>query len=599
MLRHILTVAVIFIALAAAAANETQQAHYDACYQGTPITLQKAQLPRIPDREVSVISYGAVGDGVTLTTEAIQKAIDDIAAKGGGHVIIPQGIWLITTLQMRSNVDIHLERNALLQQTPDKSKYVRMPGYNRFYPCLYGEDLHDISITGAGAVDGSGKYWRPVKRAKMSDVEWNQYIALGGTLEENGRLWMPSGLKHFDDVTASTQKEEALRSDLFRPTRCDRVLVQGITFQNSPRFTVHPCQCTNLVIDGVTARSPWNVQNADGIDLSNCRRCLVVNSYVDCGDDGLCLKSGTGEAGVKAGPCQDILIQDCNVAHAHGGFVMGSDVSGGMDKIVVRRCMFSNTDIGLRFKSAVGRGGTTSNVFIHDIVMTDIVNEAVMFNCGYADNRYSAASAEKRDEKKFTETPPYAPDFQNMIIERVTCREAKTAVKAQGIDGLQCIHGITIRNSVFFYREKATEIDDATAQLTLDNVRLETFAKKPTAMIPNGDADANGYMHIADEPAINIFRVDANVCSGIDGTPNDTAVLIRSHSNPNLTIEYAFSMNREHKGRLIVNGSPVDNVGNALHDGYVYYNLSPYANDLYVWGVQRNFPMSEYLFSAR
>lgn len=580
-------------------------AQYEDCYRDTPIKIKQAELPRIPDLTVDVRDYGAVGDGLTLSTEAIQRAIDDVAAKGGGHVVVPAGIWLVTSIELKNCIDLHLDGNALIQQTFDKSKYRLQPDGRRFYPCIYGNGLHDISVTGEGAVDGAGKYWRPVKRAKMSDFEWDTYIAMGGKLEENGKLWMPFDLNNVENVTDASSKEEALRSDLFRPERCNRLLVKGVTFQNSPRFTVHPCFCTNVIVDDVKVRSPWNVQNADGIDLSNCRIALVINCFVDCGDDGLCLKSGTGENGVKAGPCQDILIQDCKVAHAHGGFVLGSDIAGGMDKIVVRRCMFSNTDIGLRFKSAAGRGGTTSDMYIQDIVMTDIVNEAIMFNCGYADNRYSAASAEKSKAVDDVKTVAYAPNFQNIIMERITCREAKTAVKAYGIEGLKCIHNITVRNSTFFYRETPTDINTSTASVNLENVRLETFGIKKdisplVGMIGEGrytDAKDNGYYKLQEPLPIKLFRVDASHAVGPDGTINYTCIKVKSKSNPNLDIEYGYYMNNRHKGRLTINGEAVDNIGNALHDGYIYYNLTPYGNDLYIWGVQKNFPVSEFLYN--
>lgn len=580
-------------------------AQYDKCYDGTPITLKKAELPRIQELSVDVRDYGAVGDGLTLCTDAIQKAIDEVSAKGGGHVVIPAGIWLVTSLELKSCVDLHLDTNALIQQTFNKSMYKMQPDGKRFFPCIYAYDAHDISVTGYGAVDGAGKYWRPVKRAKMSDHEWDTYIEMGGTIEDDGKLWMPYNLYNVDNVTGSSSSEEALRSDLFHPERCNRVFVKGVTFQNSPRFTVHPCFCTNVIIDDVKVRSPWNVQNADGIDLSNCKIALVVNCFVDCGDDGLCLKSGIGEVGVKAGPCQDILIQDSKVAHAHGGFAVGSDTSGGMDRIVVRRCMFSNTDIGLRFKSAVKRGGTTSNMYIQDIVMTDIVNEAIMINCGYSDNRYSAASAEKQAVVNDVNKVSYAPDFQGILMERVTCREAKTAVKAYGIEGLNCIHDITIKNSSFFYRNTATDIDSKTATVTLDDVKFETYDKH-NGMSPLASAitagkyvntDANGYLRLTEQLPIKLFRVDAFHSQGPDGTIYYTCLKIKSRSNPDLDIEYGYYMNKNHKGRLTINGNPVDNIGNALHDGYIYYNLTPYGNDLYIWGIQNNFPVKEFIYN--
>ena len=206
----------------------------------------------------------------------------------------------------------------------------------------------------------------------------------------------------------------------------------------------------------MTVRCPWNAQNGDAIDISNCQRVLIVNNNIDAGDDGICMKGGSGEQGLKDGPCQDILIEDNTVYHAHGGFVIGSDVSGGMKNIVVRRCRFSGTDTGLRFKSGIGRGGRTENIFISDIVMSDITQQAIVFECTYVDRKYAVNFTEEGEGMK---EGGFAPDFRDIHISRVVCHNVPTAIKSVGLDGLQCVRDIHISDCHFMYSGKSTDID--------------------------------------------------------------------------------------------------------------------------------------------
>mgnify|MGYP002624600309 FL=1 len=382
---------------------------YSQCYTQMPIEMAQVEAPVIPDLTVDLRDYGAVGDGQTLCTNAFVKAISYLNKEGGGHLNVPRGVWLTGPIVLKDNIDLHIEQGAIVLMSPDKSLFKR-EGSVRGYPGISASKRKNISITGKGIIDGNGKYWRPVKRSKVSDVEWSGFNALGGTQTDGGKLWMPFNLKKFSNQTSSPKDEESIRADLVRITDCHNVLVSGVTIQNSPRFHLHPVHCTNVIIDGVFVRCPWNAQNGDAIDMSNCKQALIVNTTVDAGDDGLCMKSGTGQNGVDDGPCEDILIQNCTVFHAHGGFVIGSDCAGGMKKIVVRNCTFSGTDTGLRFKSATGRGGKTEQIFIYNIVMNDIKNEAITFSCAYEDRRYSVSEAEGKETAETIETTKFEGD---------------------------------------------------------------------------------------------------------------------------------------------------------------------------------------------
>lgn len=436
---------------------------YEKYYQNLPVPMNEPMLPTIPEYTVQLTDFGGVGDGVTDNTEAFTKAISALNKKGGGHLVVTAGIFVTGPIVLKDRIDLHLERNAMILLTPDREKHLKN---GKAQPGISASKRSDISITGQGIIDGNGEWWRGVKRSKVSDTEWNAYKQMGGTITPEGDLWYPFDLKAFPNVADTYEAQEKIRTHLVRFTDCERVLLRGVTLQNSPKFHFVPQRCQDVVIDGLTVRCMWNAQNGDGIDPSQCRNVLIVNNTVDVGDDGICLKGGAGAAGAENGPCENILIQDNTVFHAHGGFVIGSEFSGGMVNIVVRNNTFSGTDTGLRFKSAPERGGKTQNIWISDIYMSDIQGEAVVFETSYADRPVG------RDDATAAETENFLPNFQDIHIQNVVCRDAHVGIKASGT--LQMIHDITLKDCLFFYTEKASLVDDP-GMLKLENVRFETY----------------------------------------------------------------------------------------------------------------------------
>lgn len=467
-MRKILTLSFLMglLALAASAAGS-----YSDYYKNMPVDVKQVTPFTIPARSMDIRDFGAVGDGVTLNTSAFQKAIDELARVGGGHVVVPQGVWLTGPIELRSNIDLHVERNAIIFFSPDRSLYVdtisKKP--SRVLPGIRAERCTNISITGEGTIDGNGAQWRPVKRGKVSDVEWKRFKKMGGVERQEGSLWYPWELKSgYGDVAKTPERQEKMRNDLFRVYHCDGIFLQGVTFQNAPKFHVHPFNSRNVIIDGITVRCPWNAQNGDAIDISDCHQVLIVNSIVDAGDDGLCMKSGDFKEKALVNGCEDILIQNNTVYHAHGGFVIGSEDVCGMNRIVVRDCTFSGTDIGLRFKSGVGRGGKTGDIYISGIMMTDIIDAAISFQCDYADRPAGSKESDIVAPKEMVKVP----EFTDIHITDVICRGTKTAIAASGLKGMNCVHDITVSDCTFVYTDKATEIDSATAEVTLKNVRF-------------------------------------------------------------------------------------------------------------------------------
>ena len=445
---------------------------YDKYYEQLPTEVAQVTLPSIPSNEVSITDFGAIGDGIALNTYAFRNAINRLTEQGGGKVIVPAGVWLTGPIELKDNIELHLEKNALIYFAPDKRLYLgHSDRQERVLPCIYAMHRTNIAITGEGTIDGNGNQWRPIRRNKMSDVEWKQYLSLGGTVTDDGALWYPWKMKnHYPDIAEKAKDYESIRNDLIRLYGCTNILIKGITAQNSPRFHVHPINSRNVIIDGITVRCPWNAQNGDGIDLSDVNVALVVNNSVDVGDDGICMKSSVAKKNIPANGCEDIIIQDNSVYRAHGGFVLGSNTTSGIRRMVVRHNRFFGTDTGLRFKSGIGRAGKTERIFISDIVMSDIAKEAIVFQCDYSD--HNADWSPKRSTNLTEKQQKRIPDFQDIHISNIVCRGCKTAIKAKGLPDLQCVHDITIDNATITYRKNANQIDDATTDIKLTNVRL-------------------------------------------------------------------------------------------------------------------------------
>ena len=465
------TTAVLLLALTAHAQE------YSKYYQNLPTKVAQVSRPQIPANEVSLTEVGGVGDGMTLNTEAFAKGISKLGKLGGGRLTVPQGVWLTGHIHLTDNIELHLDKNAIILMSPDKSLFINEKSTTKVFAGIRASKRKNIAITGEGIIDGNGDHWRPVKRSKVSDVEWNKYKkVIGGVERDGGKLWYPwDDLGGYKNIAETPEAQEKLRNDLVRFESCENVLVEGVTIQNSPKFHLHPCYSKNVIVDSVTVRCPWNAQNGDAIDFSDVNVGLIVNSTVDAGDDGLCMKSGNNKPDAPANGCADIVIQDNTVFHAHGGFVLGSETMQGMRRIVVRNCRFSGTDTGLRFKSGLGRGGKTEQMFIDGIVMNDIKDEAIVFQCDYVDR---PAGSDPNAIPTFTdEQKKVAPYFQDIHINKVVCYGAGTAIKASGILGLDNVRDIDIQNSTIMYYAKDQQIDPKTAKLNLTNVRLLSSKK--------------------------------------------------------------------------------------------------------------------------
>ena len=455
---------------------------------------------------VSIVKYGAKADGLTLNTESINKAIDAMYKKGGGVVVVPAGMWVTGPVVLKSNVNLHLKQNAVLQFTKDFTQYKLvatnwegLPQMRNQSP-VSADNAKNIAITGTGIIDGGGDAWRMVKKDKLTESQWKKLLASGGVLSDDKKTWYPSesslrGSRSKNPGQISNEKDEAfyqnvkdfLRPNLMVLTRCDKILLEGVTFQNSPAWCLHPLMSSNIIIRNISVKNPWYAQNGDGLDLESCSNVLVENSVFDVGDDGICIKSGRDAEGRKrAMPTQNVTVRNCTVYAAHGGFVVGSEMSGGAKNIFVDNCTFIGTDIGIRFKTTRGRGGVVENIMITNITMRDIIGEAILFDMYYAAVDPIPVSGEKREPPK-VETLPVTeetPRFRNIYIKNVVANGAEKAIFVRGLPEMN-VEKIMMENLVI-QAKKGLDMTEG-SEILLKNVQLYTSDTNPVMNIHNSN----------------------------------------------------------------------------------------------------------------
>ena len=467
----------IFFVLIAAltACGGASKAAKEVASATAPIEVQSVAAPRIPVRNISLADFGGVPDGTALNTDAFAKAIAHLAQKGGGRLNVPAGIWFTGPIGLESNIELHLDDNAIIVFSTDQDLYpiinTNFEGLDvrRCLSPIHAEGAHDIAITGGGIIDGSGAAWREVKKRKVSSDQWKAITARGGLVSEDGKVWYPDEGYAKARATAGSLNKPAddldeneiktfLRPVLVSLRECERVLLDGCTFQNSPCWNIHPLWCKDVTVRNITVRNPHYSANGDGIDIDGCERVLLEKSSFDVGDDAICIKSGKDADGRRhARVCRNLIIRDCTVYHGHGGVVIGSEMSGGVENVVVSRCNFIGTDVGLRFMSARGRGGKVHNVVCSDIYMKDIVTYGVIFNLYY--EGVSATEMKAKGASDIRPVDETTPEFCDFSFSGITCAGAKQAIYINGLPEMP-VRGISFSNSTFT-AQSAVEINFA------------------------------------------------------------------------------------------------------------------------------------------
>lgn len=370
---------------------------------------------------INILNEGGNNKG-NLCTKAIQKAIEKAASNGGGTIFFPAGNYLTGPIQFKSNISIYLDAGAVLKFSNNFNDYLpyvemRYEGImmKTFSPLFYGKDVENISIQGRGIIDGQGEaWWNEVYRIETAKgpIPATKYQTMW--VEQN------QGIK-YEAYYKRTIDKHFFRPAFFQTINCKNILIEGVTFKNSPFWTINPVFCDNVTITGITINNPHS-PNTDGINPSSCKNVHISDCHISVGDDCITIKSGRDEDGRKYGiPTENVTITNCTMLSGHGGVVIGSEMSGGIKKVTISNCVFDGTDRGIRIKSARGRGGVVEDIRVDNIVMKNIKEEAFMMNLFYDKNTVEEPVSER------------TPIFRNIHISNVTGTNVKKAGTILGI----------------------------------------------------------------------------------------------------------------------------------------------------------------------
>lgn len=400
-------------------------------------TLKKIITPIFPDKNFNITSYGAIGNGITDCTKAIKSAIEDCSNNGGGKVIVPQGVFLTGAIHLKSNVNIFVSENAVIKFSKDKSKYLplvfsRWEGVEcmNYSALIYAYGQENIAITGKGSLDGQG-----------SDENWWSWK---GKKEYGWKEGLPNqdaGRKKLFEMSEKNISPENrimgggyyLRPNFVQFYKSKNILIEGVTFKNSPMWFINPVLCQNVSVIGVAVEGLG--PNNDGCDPESSKDVLIKDCYFNTGDDCIAIKSGRNNDGRRINvPSENIIIQNCIMKEGHGGVVIGSEISGGVKNVFAENCLMNspNLDRAIRIKTNSVRGGKIENIFIRNIEVGEVKEAVLTINFFY----------EEGDAGEFT------PSVNNVILKNVTSEKSKYALLIKAYDRSP-ITGLEIVNCKF------------------------------------------------------------------------------------------------------------------------------------------------------
>lgn len=378
---------------------------------------------------VDMLKAGAKANGKTLNTKLINSTIDRLNANGGGTLYFPAGTYLTGSIRLKSNITLELEAGATLLFSDNFDDYlpfveVRHEGVmmKSFQPLIYAVEAENITIKGEGTLNGQGKKW------------WTEFFRVMIDLKDNGMrdinkyqpLWDKANdtkaiYAETNEDYVNTLQRRFFRPPFIQPIRCKDVRIEGVKIMNSPFWTVNPEFCDYVTVKGITIHNVPS-PNTDGINPESCRNVHISDCHISVGDDCITIKSGRDAQARRLGvPCENVTITNCTMLSGHGGVVIGSEMSGGVRKVVISNCVFDGTDRGIRIKYTRGRGGIVEDIRVSNIVMRDIKQEAIVLNL-----KYSKMPAEPKGER--------TPVFRNVHVSGVTVTNVKTPLKIVGLE---------------------------------------------------------------------------------------------------------------------------------------------------------------------
>nr|GLL21425.1 probable polygalacturonase [Ipomoea trifida] len=305
-------------------------------------------IPKLRSPVFNLSDFGAVGDGVTLNTKAFERAISEIRKRGGGQLNVQPGRWLTAPFNLTSHMTMFLAENAEILGIDDERYWPLMPplpsyGHGRehagprYGSFIHGQNLTDVVITGHnGTINGQGQVWWGKYRKKLLNFTRGPLLQI---------MWSRD------------------------------IHISNVTFRDSPFWNLHPYDCQNVTIKGVTILAPLSgAPNTDGIDPDSCVNMVIEDSYISVGDDGVAIKSGWDQYGIAySRPSSNITIRNLIVrSMISAGVSIGSEMSGGVSNITVDNLLVWNSKRGIRIKTSPGRGGYIQNITYRNLTLENV-----------------------------------------------------------------------------------------------------------------------------------------------------------------------------------------------------------------------------------
>jgi polygalacturonase len=373
--------------------------------------LQRIGPPMFPAQDFVITSYGAVGDGTTDCTSAFSNAIAACNGAGGGRVVVPAGTFLTGAIHLLSNVNLYVAAGGDILFSTSTNAYLpvvftRYQGIEvmNYSPFIYAYGQTNIAISGPGTIDGQGQLgpWYNWKNLLTADEQalWNMAST---NLPVAQRIFGPG---HF------------LRPSFVQPVHSQNVLIDGITFLNSPMWSLTPLYCTNVTVRGVTVNNSSSSPNTDACDPDSCTDVLIKNCSFSDGDDCIAIKSGRDQDGLRVNiPCRNVVIQNCKFANGHGGVTLGSEESGGITNVFAENCAFNSSSLqyGIRLKTNTARGGYMENIYFRNCIIRTVSSTGIHMTMQY------------------TSSSPANTGTNNPVVRNIDIRDCAFANVAQAI----------------------------------------------------------------------------------------------------------------------------------------------------------------------
>ncbi len=425
--------------------------------------INSIQKPVFNNKQYIITNYGAEAGGIKICTESINQAIRECSDNGGGSVIIPDSIYLTGPIHLKSNVNLHLEKGAILKFSTVSTNYLpllltRWEGvdcYN-YSPLIYAYQQKTMAITGEGILDGQSdnKHWWPWKGKPA--FGWKAGMKNQSNPEGRVRL-----MEYNNNETPVEQRkfgeDHYLRPPFIQFYQCQNILIEDVTIINSPFWIIHPLLCENITIRGILVNSIG--PNNDGCDPESSKNILIENCRFNMGDDCIAIKSGRNNDGRKWNiPSENIVIRNCEMKEGHGGVVIGSEISGGCRNVFVYDCKMNSPhlDRAIRIKTNAERGVTIENLYVKNIEIGEVKEAVLKINCIYE------TKSEKGD---------YPPLVRNVYLENITSQRSKYPIYLIGLKSVESIKDIFLTNVTFIGAKKDCRISGVT-NLVLENVYI-------------------------------------------------------------------------------------------------------------------------------